>query len=274
MSSPHIIEFAHLLKSTASNSYHEPKMNIELGSIRQPTVLEQNLLGYNFSSTLKSEILKFLFGDLGCNVTAADFDDNPKLWKGYFRFYSDQCVALLNDRIHRCPVKSHRDFLEVVRFVLDPSTTREAVKEILKAKLPEPESLESEKVLIDIINLAARVGSMTLVGKFHFDIAWQRTLTWHDSSLEALLRKEFPAPRFVEEGVKLEKLFTAQNLTRIGGMKITWVDNLADHLLMHDDDNVVSIFHYASFLKLHQNRYAAPIEMLIIKLLNMAWLDG
>ncbi|KIM95383.1 hypothetical protein OIDMADRAFT_134272, partial [Oidiodendron maius Zn] len=61
-----------------------------------------------------------------------------------------------------------------------------------------------------------------------------------------------------EEGVKLEKLFTAQDLTRIGGMKITWVNNLADHLLMHDDDNVVSIFHYASFLKLHQNSELFP----------------
>lgn len=195
-------------------------MDIELAIVDQSSILQQSLLGYDFPSVLKSEILMFLFGSLGCTVTATDFDNNPSLWKGFLHFYSDQCIGVLNDRIYNSPVQNHRDILEVVRLLQDPRTTRESVKESLREKLPKPDSSDNEKILTDTIHLASRIGSMTLVGRFYFDIAWQKTLSWHDGSLEALLDKEFSAPRFVDDGVKLEKIFTAQNLSRIGGIKI------------------------------------------------------
>jgi hypothetical protein len=240
-------------------------MDIELSIVHDSSVLQQNLLGYNFSSALKSEILKFLFGSLGCNLTAADFDKDPKLWKGYFKFYSDQCIAVLNDTTHTCPVKSHQDFLKVVRLLQNPRTTRESIKENLRKKLPKPELSGNEKILNDTINLAARIGSMTFVGRFYFDIAWQRKVSWQDGSLEALLDREFLVPQSLEDDVKLEKLFTARNLNRVGGIKIKWTNNLADHLLMHDDDATVAIFHHASFLKLHQERYV-DLMMLAISI--------
>jgi hypothetical protein len=57
--------------------------------------------------------------------------------------------------------------------------------------------------------------------------------------------------------VKLEKLFNARSLERIGGISIDWTNNLADHLRVKDDRNdkiKVAIFHYASFLKTLKKR--------------------
>jgi hypothetical protein len=55
----------------------------------------------------------------------------------------------------------------------------------------------------------------------------------------------------VHDSIKLEKSFNALNVQRIGGIKIWWTNNLADHLRMMDDDKAVFVFHHASFLE-HQ----------------------
>lgn len=148
----------------------------------------------------------------------------------------------------------------------DPQATRKSIKETLRKKLPDPESSSNEEVLDNIINLAARIGSMTFASRFHFDISWQRTLSWQDGSLSALLRTEFLVPQSLENDVKLEKLFNARNVNRIAGIKINWTNNLADHLRLHDDDACVSIFHHASFLKLHKGRY---VILLILPICTM-----
>jgi hypothetical protein len=52
--------------------------------------------------------------------------------------------------------------------------------------------------------------------------------------------------------VKLEKIFTAQNLVRIAGLDIIWTGNLADHLRLTNDDQRVHVFHHASFLQVQK----------------------
>ena len=37
------------------------------------------------------------------------------------------------------------------------------------------------------------------------------------------------------------------------GRKVEWTNNLADHLLMRDDDTKVPVFHQASFLRCHRD---------------------
>ncbi|KAI0910747.1 hypothetical protein F4823DRAFT_561600 [Ustulina deusta] len=57
-------------------------------------------------------------------------------------------------------------------------------------------------------------------------------------------------------GVKLQpdkpqigRIFTALNLRKIGGMRIEWMRNLADHLRLMDDNQTASIFDCVAFLK-------------------------
>jgi hypothetical protein len=65
-------------------------------------------------------------------------------------------------------------------------------------------------------------------------------------------------PACTHRHIKLEKQFNALNLQRIGGIRISWTDNLADHLRMMDDDKTVAVFYHASFLEYQKQKYVHP----------------
>lgn len=47
-------------------------------------------------------------------------------------------------------------------------------------------------------------------------------------------------------------------MERIADITIYWTDNLADHLRMVEDDRVVAIFHYATFLARQRHNLVFP----------------
>ncbi|KAL8715187.1 MAG: hypothetical protein Q9220_001145 [cf. Caloplaca sp. 1 TL-2023] len=59
----------------------------------------------------------------------------------------------------------------------------------------------------------------------------------------------FPPPSSMDS-VKLPQSFTAANLESISGIHIRWTDNLADHLLLRDDDTKLMLFHHVSALEI------------------------
>jgi hypothetical protein len=65
-------------------------------------------------------------------------------------------------------------------------------------------------------------------------------------------------PACTHHHIKLEKQFNALNLQRIAGIRISWTDNLADHLRMMDGDKTVAVFYHASFLEYQKHRYVHP----------------
>jgi len=229
----------------------------ELSFMEDSPDLLQDLLEERFTSELKSAILKSLFN---CKLKTVDFDQDHSLWRGYFEFYSEQCIEILNSSIGTCPVKTHRDLIKLVRILKTPGTSREDIKDRLRKQMKEPDLPGIEESLNDAVDLAARISLMTFVGSFHFDPAEHRTLLWKDSDIQTLIRTEFTIPQLPTQNVRMEKLFNARNLQQIGGINIDWTNNLADHLLMHDDANMVSIFHHASFLKLHQEKFVLSIS--------------
>jgi hypothetical protein len=50
--------------------------------------------------------------------------------------------------------------------------------------------------------------------------------------------------------VRLPKTFDAWAIERIGGISIQFTDNLADHLLLVNDDTTLLVFHHVAFLEL------------------------
>jgi hypothetical protein len=76
---------------------------------------------------------------------------------------------------------------------------------------------------------------------------------WKEGTMTEFVSGTFSPQILVKERVKLEKGFNLRNLKRIAGIEIRWTSNLADHLRMREDDTAVEIFHYASFLRFHQN---------------------
>jgi hypothetical protein len=62
------------------------------------------------------------------------------------------------------------------------------------------------------------------------------------------------ARRRGHERLKLEKSFKPVNLQPFASIKIKWIDNLAEHLQVMNDDRMVAVFYHASFLKAQRFR--------------------
>jgi hypothetical protein len=207
-----------------------------------------------YSSLLKCAILTSIFG----SKTAADFMKNANLWGGYFEYYTSECeTAMSVGRLHWV-VKTHQDIVRIVELLRDPSNSRESIKNKEKDRIvtTQPQVQVSDEVIYNAIDLAARLGFMTLIGSSEQVFrGGERCVTWDDGQLDTVLATEFSRTGVLEkEHVKLEKMFNARSLDRIGGLQIIWTSNLANHLRVQNDDKEVSIFHYASFLTSQKQR--------------------
>ncbi|KAH7230710.1 hypothetical protein B0J15DRAFT_518151 [Fusarium solani] len=101
---------------------------------------------------------------------------------------------------------------------------------------------------------------MTEIGQSQIGLSGQTPVRWEGNSLETTLSEHFiPQKALTVDNAKLGKLFTGRNLSRIGGIKIIWTTNLADHLRLTDDDQAVFVFHCTSFLRF-QARYEAQCD--------------
>ncbi|KAF4782371.1 hypothetical protein HER10_EVM0011452 [Colletotrichum scovillei] len=83
-------------------------------------------------------------------------------------------------------------------------------------------------------------------------------LRWGSGSLKDCVRAHLEdLPHLNIEGIRFPKSFNAWSLFTIGGIKIEVTDNLADHLLLIEDENDlrVLIFHHVSFLRCHQSSF-------------------
>jgi len=180
---------------------------------------------------------------------------------------------------------THGDIVKLVQLLKRPEATRDSVENILRNRLLKNEFEDAEEILEDSINCAMRLLLIVPTGGFlstgrSFTVSGETKLSKRHVSSNVWLaledqdlisfrlerrnyqrickKKEPTLNRSIEDHVKLEKFFNARNLERIAGIKFRWTSNLADHLRMRDEGTVVEIFHYASFLRLHQNWYILP----------------
>ena len=146
--------------------------------------------------------------------------------------------------------------MDVVKHLKTGHLTRQAIEDVLVKCLQDDELENKDGILEESLNLAVSLLLMvpiqcTLSGT---SITGKSKLKWErNATLQHLVKDRFARQSVLEETVKLEKLFNARNLERIAGIEVLWTSNLADHLRMRNDDKAVEIFHYASFLKLHQS---------------------
>jgi len=77
---------------------------------------------------------------------------------------------------------------------------------------------------------------MMNVGHLPASFSAYKSLSWeYGLTLQQFVSKTFePRGRLLKERVKLDRLSIAKNLGRIAGIKVTWTDNLADHLRVLD----------------------------------------
>jgi hypothetical protein len=162
----------------------------------------------------------------------------------FFEYYEQQCIPALHDGRKQMLIQTHQDLVDIVQELRDEQALRSSIHEKLQPRLSALGTLDEHELLCDAINLAARIWLMTFVGAFR-NVAGpsQRALQWEQNeSLASLLSREFSDQAQITESAKLERLFVAQNIEQIGGIKIKWTSNLADHLRLIDDDKRVAIF--------------------------------
>jgi hypothetical protein len=169
----------------------------------------------------------------------------------YFKYYAEQCNLIgCHHNGEYSSVETHRDIMTIAQLLrksLPRTEVRKRMSDFLKsANNSQPGEHENS------INLVARLMLMVRIGKVPHECSKGRYLNWEEGDLREFVYNCFAPP--VTRGhdrIKVEKSFNALNLQRIGGIKIWWTDNLADHLRMVDDDKGLFIFHHASFLE-HQ----------------------
>lgn len=112
-----------------------------------------------------------------------------------------------------------------------------------------PESSCSE-----IVTHAARLLTMVKVGPLESEPKNpQKYVTWNDGTLRQCLDEYFFKPVLSTERVRLPKVFDAWAIERLAGIRISFTDNLADHLRLEEGDDQgeveVLVFHHASVLQ-------------------------
>ena len=111
-----------------------------------------------------------------------------------------------------------------------------------------------------LLDLTASVCSLTSIGKFPGDISYDEPVEWENGkALHTVISSVF-SPSETRETVKLPQSFTAANLEKIAGIQVRWTNNLADHLLLRDDDTKVMIYHQVSALQLHKYSQTSVIS--------------
>ena len=212
-------------------------------------------LDFPLSPDTKQAILSIIF-DCNADDSVAYISSDS-----YFSYYKR---IVEGSRAHLTP-ETHKDIINLIRLFKRSEATRQAIENVLRERLLGHEPEDREEIVENWISLAIRLllmmptGLLLTAGR-SVTVSGETKLSWKDGTVKDLVDKEFECQPTMKESVKLEKIFNARNLERIAGIKVRWTSNLVDHLRMRDDDTAVEIFHYASFLRLHQNWYGSPMH--------------
>jgi hypothetical protein len=165
----------------------------------------------------------------------------------YYEYYSGQwhLIADYSDGRYFA-LKTGTEVRELIQQI-QAGKTREDLIASLQSRGPAG---PSEEACNNAINLASRLLLMLKFGAIKHQAIPRRYLNWTTGSLEEFVKEYFGQPPLLNvERVKLPRAFNAWAIATIGGIAIEFTDNLADHLLLVEDDSKLKIFHHASFLE-------------------------
>ncbi|KAJ0118031.1 hypothetical protein J7T55_014484 [Diaporthe amygdali] len=101
-----------------------------------------------------------------------------------------------------------------------------------------------------MIDFVARLITPINIGTLPNEVNKRRHLKWDTGTLKDCVNEYFDeSPVLTFERLRLPKAFDAWSLCKVGGIKIRFTDNLADHLLLVEDDAIVLIFHHVTYLE-------------------------
>ncbi|KAI4210005.1 MAG: hypothetical protein LQ351_007112 [Letrouitia transgressa] len=203
----------------------------------------------------------FLKSVYNLNLGLKEVQQTDGGFESYFARYSNLCnLAVLRNR--QIEVLTHGQLLEAISQLRSPAWPRETTHIIAALVIKESQTDVDRGFAETLIDLAASVWSSIAIGKFPGDISNDEPVEWRQGALftrlsdpefsGSLVGKLFSGHYATNEVVKLPQSFTAAYLEQVGGIQIRWTNNLADHLLLKDDDTKLMLFHQVSALRLHK----------------------
>lgn len=166
----------------------------------------------------------------------------------YSNFYQEKCRYFLVENGRYVLTKDQSNIILYCRRILS-GEGRDAIRSDLLNRF----RVDDTEIADITIDLCASLISMIEVGRHLFRRSGHNPIYWTSGPFRSCVDGRFTPQRNLSPGsMKLGKGFTAWSLRRISGMEIKWTTNLADHLLLADDDRSVSIFHCVIFLKMQQ----------------------
>jgi hypothetical protein len=148
-------------------------------------------------------------------------------------------------------VKSEEELLLITAHLRNTQSTQDSICKDLKTKKSSWCDQNDAEITASIV-LAARLFLMLSIGEIEFSSPPGQLVHWKTNTVDSALDEAFNQRSSFSSLMRIPQVFTALNLEIIAGIKICWTSNLADHLLLKEDESSVMIFHHATFLKLHQ----------------------
>jgi hypothetical protein len=197
---------------------------------------------FDFSSEARERLIAALWGT---SQTSSELNSQP-----YIRTYIEQLSVSLNDPNHTT-IKTHQDVIDIAYQIRNTTPKGDIIASLRRPS--SPGAPIDDRIVVNSIDLVAKLMLMIEVGDLPFGFSGHHRLKWQSGGLKQSVQKHFSAALpALNDHVKLDKLCKARNFERIAGLKITWTDNLAEHLRLTDDDQQIAIFHHATFLKNHK----------------------
>ncbi|KAK4451042.1 hypothetical protein QBC34DRAFT_484224 [Podospora aff. communis PSN243] len=215
--------------------------------------MDTSLQRYPIPNELRDLLLEELWKECVPDPKVSD----AKLLSTYLNYYSTRCQHFSHDGgIHLC-VKSHSNLASVAKTILSDKTREEVCSSL--GSPPSDPDIDRARRANTTADLCASLLLMAEAaakeGVHNFGFSGSTPLTWSSQqTLRQAVNQHFqPEHELQPDNPRLGKLFTARNLSYIGGIKIKWTNNIVDHLLLSDDDQTVFIFHYAGYLQFQQS---------------------
>ena len=228
---------------------------------------------YLLSQPLRSLSLRhyFLFNVFDLQpfeLHTATISTTDDAYESFFNRYSLLCKLAAN-KSREVESITHWHLVEIITLLKRHDTTR---GDVVVTIMQDPVVAHSQILARTLVDLAAGVWLMLSISKYPGDISYDEPLIWKDyeilgteqNSSQGLIFKGVSHHYNSTDLVKLPQTFTAAHLEQIGGIQVIWTSNLADHLLLKDDDTKLMLFHQVSILQLHKKSPTSVLPKVLV----------
>ncbi|KAI0432398.1 hypothetical protein F5Y09DRAFT_329723 [Xylaria sp. FL1042] len=193
------------------------------------------------------EVIKAFWGGRNSQKRLFNGQSNQCLdMSAYAEYFRRQWYIMASDAVGRyVAAQKVEDIFQIVQLLVQGEH-----RDTIVSRLHHATPTVGESACGSSVDLAVRLLLMLKVGIVKHQASPHHCLRWEKGNLQGFVRERFNNPPVLDcHHVRLHKSFDAWSISTIGGLKVEFTDNLADHLLLVDDDTTVLLFHHASFLE-------------------------